>query len=113
MDKLKHYRQLIQEILTKYYNLDLQSPEPNLETMIAFDEVRDQYLWFEIGWEGQHRVRNVTVHIRIHQGKIWIEEDWTENGIAADLIEASIPRSDIVLGFHHPSKRHLTECAIA
>lgn len=113
MDRLKHYRELIQKILTDYYELDLRSPDPNMEAMIAFDEVHDQYLWFQIGWEGQRRVRDVTVHIRIHEGKIWIEEDWTENGIAAELIEAGIPRSDIVLGFHHPSKRPLTECAIA
>ncbi len=30
-----------------------------------------------------------------------------------DLLAAEIPKSDIVLGFHHPSKRALTEFATA
>lgn len=45
--------------------------------------------------------------------KIWIEEDWTKQGIANDLLDAGVPAEDIVLGFQHPSKRPLTEFAPA
>ena len=113
MDQLNRYRELIKKILTEYYELDLRSPQPNVEVMIAFDETHDQYLWFQMSWEGKRRVREVLAHLRIQNGKIWIEEDWTEDGIAADLIRSGVPRSDIVLGFHPPEKRSLTECAIA
>ena len=50
----------------------------------------------------------VKVYLRIVQGKIWIEEDWTKQGIADQLLEAGVPPEDIVLGFQHPSKRSLT-----
>jgi ribosome-interacting GTPase 1 len=99
MDQLNHYRELIKKILTEYYELDLRSPQPNVEVMIALDETHDQYLWFQMSWEGKRRVREVLAHLRIQNGKIWIEEDWTEDGIAADLIRSGVPRSNIVLGF--------------
>jgi len=42
-------------------------------------------------------------------GKVWIEEDWTEEGISKDLVAAGIPPEDIVLAFHSPEPRLLTE----
>ena len=42
-----------------------------------------------------------------------IEEDWTEEGIATDLLEAGVPHEDIVLAFHPPEKRPLTDFAVA
>ena len=53
------------------------------------------------------------VYIRIEQSKIWIEEDWTKQGIANELLEAGVPPEDIVLSFQHPIKRPLTEFATA
>ncbi|MBV7334508.1 XisI protein [Chloroflexi bacterium TSY] len=46
-------------------------------------------------------------------GKIWIEIDWTEEGIATELVAAGVPKEDIVLAFHHPSMRQYTEFAVA
>ena len=66
-----------------------------------------------MGWHGKQRDFGVTVYLRIKQGKIWIEEDWTKQGIANELLEAGVPFEDIVLGFQHPSKRSLTEFAVA
>jgi XisI protein len=43
--------------------------------------------------------------LRIRDGRYWIEEDWTEDGIATDLVQAGIPREDIVLAFHEPKMR--------
>jgi hypothetical protein len=65
------------------------------------------------GWSAQGRVRGVTVYVRLRNGKFWIEEDWTENGIATDLLAAGVPSQDIVLAFHHPDIRPLTEFAVA
>ena len=61
----------------------------------------------------KHREFSVTVYLRIVQGKIWIEEDWTKQGIADQLLEAGVLPEDIVLGFQHPDKRCLTEFATA
>jgi len=43
----------------------------------------------------------------------WIEQDWTEKGIATELLESGVPNEDIVLGFRHPERRPLTEFAVA
>ncbi len=44
---------------------------------------------------------------------IWIEQDWTENGIATELLKAGVSNEEIVLGFRHPKKRPMTEFAVA
>ena len=53
------------------------------------------------------------MYLQIKNGKIWVEEDSTDLCVVDDLLAAGISKSDIVLGFHHPSKRAFTEFAIA
>jgi len=45
--------------------------------------------------------------------KIWIEEYMTEEGIATYFLEQGVPRENIVLAFHPPFMRPLTEFAVA
>jgi hypothetical protein len=113
MDKLTQYRQIIQKILTEYRDWAAGSNQIGVQECIAFDEERDHYFWFSVGWDGKQRDFGVIVYLRMENGKIWIEEDWTKQGIANDLLEAGVPPEDIVLGFQHPSKRPLTEFAVA
>lgn len=113
MVKLTQYRQIIQKILTEYRDWAADSNRIGVQECVAFDEERDHYFWFSVGWDGKRRDFGVTVYLRIKNGKIWIEEDWTKQGIANDLLEAGVLREDIVLGFQHPSKRPLTEFATA
>jgi hypothetical protein len=42
-----------------------------------------------------------------------VEEDSTDLPIVDELLASAIPKTDIILGFHHPSKRALTEFATA
>jgi hypothetical protein len=112
MDKLNHYRDLIKQTLTEYDQLASQTPSAGVESLLAFDETRDQYLWFQTGWRQKKRVRGITVHIQIKSNKIWIEEDWTEEGMANELLKLGVPASDIVLGFHPPEARQFTEFAL-
>ena len=88
------------------------SPD-NVEMLLAFDEARDQYLWFQVGWTLEERIKGNSVHIRIKNEKIYIEEDWTEEGIANELLKEGVPKDDIVLAFHDPNTRKLTEFAVA
>ena len=113
MDKTAHYRQIIKDLLTKYAGQLSQQPENGIATRLIFDEARDEYLWLQTGWSRQHRVHGVTVHIGIRDHKIWIEQDWTEDGIATDLLNAGVPNEDIVLAFYDPETRSLTEFAVA
>lgn len=113
MDKIENYRTLIKKILTEYDRLVTEQHATDTERLLAFDEERDQYLWFQVGWKENKRVRGITVHVRIKNSKIWIEEDWTEEGIANELLTKGVPASDIVLAFHHPEDRPLTDFAVA
>jgi hypothetical protein len=44
---------------------------------------------------------------------VWVQRDGTEYGVTNDLVEAGIPKSDIVLGFHQPDVRQYTGFAVA
>ncbi len=112
MDTLKHYRQIVQEILREYHQINEKSGS-TIESALAFDEVQDQYLLLLMGWQKDERIKSVMIHIRLKGDKIWIEEDWTEDGVATDLLQKGIPREKIVLAFHPPHVRQYTEFAIA
>lgn len=113
MDKLARYRQLIKDILTKKVAISNRQPQPGIECFMVADENRDHYLLFTLGWLEDRRIRNFTVYVRIINGKFYIEHDLTEAGIATELLEAGVPNQDIVLAFHAPEMRELTEFAAA
>jgi len=50
--------------------------------------------------------------VKIKDGKIWSERDGTEIGVANELVEAGVPKQDIVLAFNAPYKRKFTELAV-
>ncbi|NUM46147.1 MAG: XisI protein [Anaerolineales bacterium] len=112
MDKMKKYREIVKNIFAHYEELFNRYPVSNQETEIIFDEKRDQYLLLTVGWKQKRRIWGATLHVRLQDGKIWIEEDGLEDGITPDLLEAGVPKEDIVLGFHHPEVRPFTEFAV-
>lgn len=113
MDKLIEYSNLIKRLLTEYVELSNRHPNPEIETFLIVDEAKSHYMWMNLGWQNGERVTGMTVYVRIRDGKFWIEEDWTENGIATDLMNAGVPREDIVLAFHEPKMRQYTDFAVA
>jgi phage terminase large subunit GpA-like protein len=112
MDKLEQYRQAIEKILTEYHEWVSDSSNLKQESCLVFDETRDQYLWLFLGWEGKEKIRNIQVHVRIKNEKIYIEEDWTEEGIATELLREGLSKGDIVLAFYDPQTRKLTEFTV-
>ena len=84
-----------------------------IEVATIFDDERGHYQLLLFGWNQDERVHVVILHLRLHDGKIWIEQDGTADGVAADLLAAGIPREEIVLAFHSPWKRQFTEFAVA
>ncbi len=74
--------------------------------------MRDRYLMFHVGWRGEGRVYGCVIHIEIRSGKIWIQRDGTEVGIANELIESGVAKSDIVLGYRSPYMRKFTELGV-
>ena len=111
MDTLSRYRELIEKILAEYAAIPYAVGE--IQTEPVFDRERDRYLLVNVGWEDDNRIHGALVHIDIIDGKIWIQRDGTEDGIAEDLVRAGVPREQIVLGFHRPEIRPYTEFAVA
>ena len=64
-------------------------------------------------WSAVEAVWYTSVYIRQRDGKLWIEIDWTEAGVTTDLLDAGVPKADIVLAFHHPSIRPYTDTEFA
>ncbi len=108
--EIERYRKIIKSIVEK--NSDGDTDDCEVETQIAFDPDRDRYLMFQVGWHGEKRVFGCVIHIEIKSGKIWIQRDGTDVGIANELIEAGVPKSDIVLGYRSPFMRKFTELAV-
>lgn len=111
MDKLANYRKIIEKILREYAAIPYHYGDLKSELIISKDE--NSYLVITSGWEDGARVHACIIHLDIINGKIWIQSDSSEDGIALDLLAEGIPKEDIVLGFHHPKRRKYTEFAVS
>jgi len=82
MDRLAQYRRLIQNQLGEFVEWANSDVDEESEVICLFDEKHDHYMVLRAHW-GQYRcVHGAQIFIRIRNGKIWIEEDWTQDGIA-------------------------------
>ena len=109
MDGLTVYRKIVRQVLSKH--AELAPSHGQIESIPIFDERTDQYLLIDFGWDRTGRAYTVIVHVRLKNGKIWIERDGMEDGLADELVQAGVPREDIVLAFYRPERRQITEFA--
>lgn len=110
MDKLENYREILQKLLHDYAQLG--SADEAVETQVIADAVRDHYQLVQVGWQNDWRIYGCILHLDIKDGKIWLQHNGTEDDIPAELVKMGIPKADIVVGFHSPSKRQFTEYAV-
>ncbi len=115
MDSLEQYRQISLQILKDYSKFASQasSSQGTYEYEVVADRDGDHYLVMSQGWEGRRRSHACIIHLDIIDGKIWIQHDGTEYGIAEDLLKAGVPKDKIVLGFKSSALRKYTEFAVA
>lgn len=107
MEKIARYREIIKNII----NSHVYPPTRHIdeyEVQVVVDEKEDHYYLMKIGWDGTKRLHGCTLHFDIKNGKIWIQEDWTEEGVIHQLLEAGVPAEDIVPSFRSPEvRKHL------
>ena len=111
MDKVEKYREYVQALMTDYASSDSDREDVKVELII--DTVRDHYQWMNVGWKGMERIYDCYIHIDIIDGKIWLQQNWTEEDPAAALVDLGVPHEDIVLGLHAPYKRPYTDYGVA
>jgi hypothetical protein len=109
MDTLTRYREAIKQVISGHAD---PASSGDVREELIFDESQDHYELVMSGWEGLDRIEGMVIHIDIIDGKIWIQHDGTEYGVARELEELGIPREVIVLGFHSPVKRPYTGYAV-
>lgn len=111
MDRIKQYQQLVEQVLTQYLELNYANADVHNEPI--FNHETGQYVVMSSGWQGARRIHGCLLHLKIQDGKIWIERDGTEGGIANELLAVGIPQDAIVLGFYSRTPRKHTDFAVA
>ncbi len=113
MERIAQYRQVIHCLLEEYAQVYEAVSDVGVDTNIIVDDAHGEYILMRVGWRGETRVRRPTFYLRLRNGKIWVEEDWTKEGIATELMAREVRKEDIVLAFNPPELRGLTEFAAA
>ncbi len=108
MDKVAKYRQAIHEVISRHSHRD-SIPREEYEKQVIIDDKHGHYLVMGVGWNDLKRIHGISIHIDLKGDKIWIQTDWTEPGVAQELEDMGIPKSDIVLAFHAPYRRKMIE----
>ena len=109
MDSQLNYAEMSKKILTEYATVYAQAGGTPLR--VLFDDEHKSYMLLDIGWYEKKYIHHAPIHLEIIEGRIWIQNDDTEEGVATDLLDAGVPKEDSVLGFRHPNIRKYTEFA--
>lgn len=78
----------------------------------VIDREHDRYLLQMVRRPKGLQASDTLAHLEIREGKIWVEADGTEKGIATELVAAGIPKNRIVLSFYPVSLREAGEFAV-
>ena len=107
MDRREEYKAIVKQFLLYYGKIKPAYGDINRE--VVFDEERGHYELLSLGWKGTRRVHHTLIHIDIKDGKVWLQQNATNQEVAEELIEMGIPRDQVVLGFVLPQSRKLTK----
>lgn len=107
IDRTDAYRAIVLKIIAEYASYVPSHGQIEPEAII--DREHDHYEVMLVGWDGARRVHGCVINLDIRNGKVWIQHDGTSQPVVDELLEAGVPRKDIVLGFHPEEVRGYTE----
>lgn len=110
MGAMMDYVAIIKRMLSGY--ADIKPAVGDIDVEMICDDERGHYELMQCGWIGMRRIHGSVIHIDIKGDKVWIQHDGTNERIADRLVAEGIPKDHIVLGFHAPYKRPLTDFAV-
>jgi len=110
MDSRMKYQSVIKKVLQRYASYP--SPHTDIHSRLALDDEHGSYALLQAGWYGDEYLHGAIIHIDLIEGKIWVQYDGTEDGVALDLIREGIAKEDIVLGFRPPEVRPYIELSV-
>jgi hypothetical protein len=107
------YQQYIRQLLSeRAQRIANQQNEQEYDVQTLFDDEHGHYQLLYVGWRGNKRDFGCVLHLDIKDGKIWVQHNGTEVGVANQLVEMGVPKQDIVLAFHEPEVRQFTDFAV-
>jgi hypothetical protein len=113
MDKLTYYKSVVSDLMNGIVQSYLSATN-KIQVQLIVDEDKGQYLLYHNDWQNERRMYGCFLHLEIAKnGKIWLHHDGTDLIIPELLLEAGIPKEDIVLGFRAPVVRPDTGFAVA
>lgn len=112
MAEVNKYQDSILKVLEEYKGR-FKKTSKDIQALIVADKENHHYQLLWLGWDGKRHIFTVTAFLSIINGKIWVQHDSTEAGIANMLVEEGILKTDIVLGYFPSDHRALTEFAAA
>ncbi len=113
MERIDNLRKAVVKAMTEHAALLAGSNQPTVEYQVLTDEKHDKYQLLALGWDKNERIYYVIFHADIIGGKIWIQEDNTEEGLASLLLKEGIAKQRIVLAYYPDYHRKFTEFAVA
>lgn len=111
MERVEQYKTIVRDILNRH--VEFEKGQDEVRTVPIFDNEHGRYQLVRHGWYGEQRVFGILVHVEVREGKVWIERDGIETGIAQELMTRGIPKTHIVLGFRSPYMRQFMDFAVA
>lgn len=111
MDNLNELKQAAIQVIQDYY--DFLGSDPDSELQMVIDEKNHHYLLLETGWYQDQRLYGSIIHIDLINGKLWIQNDSTEEGVGNELVKLGISPQQIVLAFKTLERRKITDFAVA
>ena len=104
------YAKLIENIIEKRHQ---KSSPGQVRVEKVIDRENQHYLLIQVGWKNNKCHYGCLLHLDIIDGKIYIQQNNTEDLIAQNLVELAVPKTDIVLGIHAPFERQFTDYAVS
>jgi hypothetical protein len=94
------YRQIVDDRFAELEAIFKQSSDKDgAKTAIVRDFERGCFLIVRFGWRDKHRIRAVTMYVRVEGEQVIVEEDMTDWRLVDRLIENGIPPEHIILAF--------------
>lgn len=112
MGKVEKYKALVRDLLKEVLEIRTEQ-RYEIPTQLIMDNERGHYLLYKNGWEIERRYYGCFLHIDVlDTGKIQVNHDGTDLLVIQKIMDAGVPASDIIIGFHAPIMRPDTEFAV-
>jgi hypothetical protein len=108
MAPVTSYSDIVKQVIRQHAS---HQPLGDVQVETIFDDAQGHYELMYAGWTGKERVHGSVIYVDVRGGKVWVQEDGTDGGVALEFVEAGIPRDHIVLAFYPLSRRPDTDFA--